>query len=402
MKTSLPPIPGRQRGSILLIVLVTMSALSLFAFAATGNTRSLVETSSLERREMRVEALGDSAVAYVDQQLARDENWGGTGAWIDLGEQGTFRATPLPSVDPKNRHFLIDARIREAVVKLRAEFHVDRYVAPVIEHALATLGGDLNMMNVQITGDLLAVDTEGGVKDYDPVTGEWVTRDSGGDPSTWASNNTLDGDLMTYTGDLPGITHTGENMQMFAPMINPVWDLDPYLVPNPNRIITTQLSFNQFATDKQVVIVSNPGDTIDFNQCTIDGGVVVWSPGDWPQRGAHRNEIVWNACNFGLPSSDPASTKIGVLAPASRLKKGNNETTGYGLSYFHSIDYLNNADFTGSLWVVNELDRMTNCNVVWDPAMATVAYEGMGASAIYTPFDGVSEYHDGQAPLAQQ
>ena len=401
MKTDSSIPARRQGGSILLIVLVTMTTLSLFALAATDNTRTLVDASTLERRAMRADAAADSALAYVDQQLALNEDWSGTGAWIDLGEQGTFRATRIATGVPAERHYLIDARVGEATVKLRAEFHVDRYVAPVLEHALATLGGDLNMMNVNLTGDLLAVDTQGGVKDYDPLSGEWDTRDSGGDPATWANNNSLDGDLMTYTGDLPGISYTGDNVQLFAPMINPTWDLDPYLVPNPNRIITTQLSFTQFDTPKQVVIVAQPGEVVNFNQCNIDGGVVVWSPADWPQRGAYRNEVVWNACNFGLPSSDPNSTKIGMLAPGSRLKKGNNETVGFGLFYFHSIDYLNNADFTGSLWVINGMDRMTNCNVTYDPAMKSVAYEGMGASAIYTPFDGVSEYHGESVQMAQ-
>jgi len=382
----------RERGSILIVVLLTTSALAVIAFAASRNSRGLLETAADERAQIHAEAVADSALAYANQQLAHDENWAGTSDWVDLDDD-VFRVTPLPAPQPEDRHYLIETVADGAVVKLKAEFHVDRYQAPVLNHALATLGGDLRLNNVQIVGDVLSVDTLDGVKDYDPVSGEWFTRTSGEIPVVTANNNLVEGDLMTYSGELGGVTVTGDNQQMFAPIINPTWTLDSWLTPMPGRIVTTQTTFDHFDTEDTLVIVSSPGARIDLNQCDIKGGVVVWSPAEWPQRGDAYNEIAWNACNFGRPSAEPNSTNIGMIAPGSHLVDGNNESYGWGLFYFHEITRLNNAHFEGSLWVTNDFDLMRNCEVSYDPALANVTYEGMNASAIWTPLDGVSEYH---------
>jgi len=392
---------SRNRGSILLLVLVTMSALSFFALAATENTRTVVEAATLERLTLRAEAAADSAIAFIDKQLALDENWTGTGDWVTLAPTEQFRVRQVETADPMQRHFLVEAHAVDAEVKLRAEFHVDRYTAPVLEHALATLGGPVDMNNVHLVGDLLVVDTQGGVKDYDPLSGEWQTRTSGGDPATSATNNTLDGDLMTFTGELQGVAYTGDNVQLFAPMINPKWNLDSYLTPSSTRIVTTQTSFNNYDTDSTVVVVAPMGASIQFKNSDIRGGVVIWSPPDWPQRGPAYNSINWSSCNFGLPSANPASTDIGMIAPGSELSHGNNETHGYGLFHYHSVGHLNNAHIEGSVWVVNEVTKLNNVDVTYDPALKSVPYEGMGVSAIYTPFDGAREYHGEPVVLVQ-
>jgi len=382
-----------KRGSILLIVLVTMSALSMFALAATDNTRSMIEISAAERLKARAEAAADSAVAFADKQLALNENWGGVG-WVGLDDGSRFRVVRQVAPDPQSRDYIIEAENNDAVVRLYAKFTVDRYDAPILEHAMATLGGNMSMMNVDITGDLLVVDTEAGVKDFDSLSGEWETRESGGDPATWSNNNTVDGDLMTYTGSLDGTTATGDTVQMFEPIINPTWDLDSWLTPGPDRIITTQTAYNQFDTDKTLVIVAMPGEEIRFNQCNVKGGVVIWAPSDWPQRGPSRNAVRWGASNFGLPSSDPASTNIGFVAPATDVVRGVNDTYGHGLFYFHRVQDMTWTHIDGSLWVTNEVDRMTNCSLTYDPVLASVGYEGMGASAIYTYLESVIPYHD--------
>ena len=395
MNTLPRTIGRRDGGAILIIILLTMSVLALFALAASDNSRSLIEIADDDQARMHAAAVADSALAYADQQLALDEDWAGTSDWVPFGDEGddAFRVTPLPAPLPADRHFLLETVADGATVKLKAEFHVDRYDAPVLQHALVTLGGNLHLNNVQMVGDLLTVDTLDGVKDYDPVTGEWYTRASGSTPTVSANNNLVDGDLMTYSGGLGGVTVTGDSQQLFAPIINPTWSLDSWLTPAAGRIITSQTTFDHFDTDDTLVIVTAPGERIDMNQCHIKGGVIVWSPAEWPQRGDAYNEIVWNASDFGRPSADPLSTNIAMIAPGSHLVDGNNESYGWGLFYFHEVTRLNNAHFEGSLWVTNDFDLMRNCELSYDPNLANVTYEGMNASAIYTPLDGVSEYH---------
>ena len=393
--------PRSKRGSILLIVLVTMSALSMFALAATDNTRSMIEVSAAERLKARAEAAADSALAFADKQLALDENWGGSG-WVSMADDSRFRVVRQLAMNPDARHYIIEAENNDAVVRLYAKFTVDKYEAPVLQHALATLGGSVDMQNVHLTGDLLVVDTQAGVKDYSDMTGEWETRDTGGDPLIDSVNNTIDGNLMSYTGEVPGIAYTGDNVQMFGPVINPRWDLDPYLTASPDRIITTQTNFKKVVTDKTVVVVAPMGASVNFTQCDISGGVVVWSPPDWPQRGPAYNNINWSACEFGTPSTTPGSTGIGLLAPGSELNHGRNTTIGHGLFAFHSVDTLNNADLTGSLWVTNGIDNLANVDVTYDPAIATVGYEGMAYDATYTFFDSVIPYHDEPVEMLAQ
>ena len=279
---------------------------------------------------------------------------------------------------------------------LEAQFGIGVNNTPFLDDAIAFLGGDPDFNNVTTNGDLMVVDTESGVMDYDPVSETWQVRSSGGDPDILSNNNTVDGDLGNYTGASPGMTVTGDVNTLESPLANPTWNLDHFLVPGPGvEIVTNKFRFRNYTTNNTLVIVADPGQHIDFIKCDIKGGVVIWAPEDWPQRGAARNTVDFSNCTFGNPMGTfGAYDKIGMLAPSTELRHGNTlANDGHGLFQYHSINHLNSMNINGALWVTNDVSQMNNGTVTWDPAIGSTFFQGLKAGPKPVEVLSVSEFH---------
>ena len=110
-----------RRGSILLLVVITMSMLSLFAIGATENSRTLVRTASVDRDILEARLGADSAIEYANQRLYRDNDWEGSNDWVDLGNGVEYRAIRhATSVGTDLPAFTVEARSGEATVMLES------------------------------------------------------------------------------------------------------------------------------------------------------------------------------------------------------------------------------------------------------------------------------------------
>ena len=385
---------GRQRGSILLLVVITMTILSMFAVATAENSESMMTIASSDREAVRARLAADSALSYTQRQLALDPDWIGTTGWQDL-DDARFEVARIPGPPGPETGFLLTAEAGGAEVTLKADYEIMSVNSPTIDHAVAFLGGSADFNNVEINGDLLAVDNEGGVMDYNPVSGVWEQRTSGGDPVMDSNNNTINGDLATTSGNPIGGMNISGTQGSSGPVVNPTWNLDAYLVPNPDTIVLTDVSLvKNLNTDKTVVVVNEMGTSVEFKKCDIKGGVVMWAPQDWPQRGPARNQITWTQSKFGVSGGGAGTYRnIGVLAPASRLDSANAANPGYGLFYFHEMGHMNNATINGALWVVNEVEQWNNVTINYEGSLGSTDFEGMDAVMEYVNLIKVTEFH---------
>ncbi len=371
--------------------------LSLFAIGATENSRTLVRTATVDRDILEARLGADSAVEYANQRLYRDNDWLGSSDWIDLGNGVEFRAVRhTTSMIPGMPAVSVEARSGEATVMLEAQFEIGINNTPFLDDAIAFLGGDADFNNVTTVGDLMIVDTESGVMDYNPLTESWEVRSSGGDPDILSNNNNVVGDLGNYTGGEGGMTVSGDVNILDVPLANPTWNLDHFLVPGPGvEIVTNKFRFRNYQTNNTLVIVAAPGQHIDFIKCNIKGGVVIWAPEDWPQRGAPRNTVDFSASTFGNPMGTfGAYDKIGMLAPSTEMRHGNTLVNdGYGLFQFHSINHLNSMNIDGALWVTNDVGQMNSGTVTWDPDIGSTFFEGLKAGPKPVEVLAVNEFH---------
>ena len=377
-----------------MLVIITMSMMSLFALGTSENSRNLIQTASVQRDVLRARLAAESAVGYVNRQLTADKDWAGSGDWVNVCQQ-RFLVTRIPGPPGPNSGFIIEAEAGDSQMALKADFVTGEVDSPVIDHAVAFLGGNTDFNNVEIHGDLLAVDTEGGVKDYDPFTGEWETRSSGGDPVMDSVNNLVTGSLATTSGSSIAGLNVGGSESGAGAVVNPAWDLDSYLIPNPDTIIVRNVSeIRGMVTNKTVVVVNDPGTSVEFKKCKIGGGVVMWAPSDWPQRGPSRNGVTWTQSTFGTAGGGTGTYQhIGMLAPASRLDSANAANPGNGLFYFHEMGHMNNATINGALWVVNDTGQWNNVDIFYEPGLSSHDFMGMEARYSYVNLVGVSEFY---------
>lgn len=388
----------RRRGSVLLLVVITMTILSLFAVGATSNSSTMVETAAAERDMLDARIAADSAIVHANRRLFLDNDYAGTGGWVAMETGAEFRTWQIPGIPvPGEPAFYVEARAGDAQMRLVATYEIGRNDSPYLEDAIALLGGDADFNNVQVNGDLLIVDTEGGVMDYDPNTNYWYERDSGGDPQILSNNTSIDGDLGNYTGSSTGIDYTGEMEVLERPVSVPAWDLDQYILGGPGVDViygAGNMNIRNMNTNNTVVIVAEPGTHIDFKRCNIKGGVVIWAPSDYPQRGEPRNTVDWSSCVFGSPDSGSGYENIGMLAPATQMRHGNHDNNeGYGLFHYHSINHLNNSSIEGALWVTNEVNQLNGVDVTWNPELAEAFFQGMQAGPKPVEVLSVSEFH---------
>ena len=371
-----------------------MSMLSLFAVGATENSRTLIDTATTNRSILHARLAAESAIEYSQRQLNLDKDWTGTGDWIDLFG-ARFLITKIPGPPGPDTGFLLEATAGRAAMSLKADYQIGEVNSPVIDHAVAFLGGNTDFNNVHIYGDLLAVDTEGGVLDYDPGSASWSQRTSGGDPLIESNNITVEGNLSTTSGNpMSGVT-VGGGSGSSGPIVNPMWNLDPYLIPNPDTIILNNVSLvKDLVTHKTVVVVNEPGTSVEFKKCDIKGGVVMWAPSDWPQRGPSRNTVTWTQSTFGTAGGGTGTHPyIGMLAPGSKLESANAANPGNGLFYFHEIGHMNNATINGALWVVNETGQWNNVDIHYEEGMLGFDFLGMQANYSYADLIHVAEFH---------
>lgn len=382
-----------------MIVIITLATLSLFTVAVFETNTTLVSTATNNRGEMHARLTADSAIEYVHRQLGIDADWNGTAGWVDLDDDSRFRVDILTAANGGEEvTFVIEAEADGAEVMLEPVYDLGAGTSSLtIDHALALLGGDADMNSVKVWGDMAVVDESDGVLDWNPVT-ELYEPMGGADPNIAANSVEVFGDLYTNTGSLSGASAESVNA-LESPLLNPHWSLDEYLVPaGDTQVYFGQHNFNGLNTNKTVVVVPDPGQNVHFENCEINGGVVIWTPAGWEPRGPARNSVTFNSCKFGMNSANSGRNFpfVGMIAPNCDIgDSGNSLDEGKGLFMFKGIERLNSAKiYGGALWATGDADVLNSVEIEFDPALREVTISGLlGGDDFPVVLKSVREYH---------
>ena len=360
------PIQKRPgcRGSVLVMTALLSSTVVLLLSSFTMQVRDSIATTRGSNSTLTAEFMAGSALEYAIMQLSLDQGWDGSD-WIDLGQGESFRVTRTDDgSDPSQVQLVLDGISGAAESRLGATVDASDSTGGILENAaVAIFGGDFDINNADIRGgDLVVVDDPRGVLDYDPVAEDWVP--SAIAPGSIDDNNWTiwGGEVVTY-GEEGGSPYLNQNRSIATSPVEMVaWDMDQYLVPGPDRIITSQTHINNFSTDKTVVFVVPPGAEIKLNNADLLGGVVVYTEPDFDPRGAPRNEI--SIDNVRLGGGDGGiRSNIGVIAPGAHARNYNNAHPILGLTHVHSAHQFNNFTSEGPVFVSNGPVRFNNCDM---------------------------------------
>lgn len=365
-----------------------ISFLALTASSLSVASGSSLEVSRDEVAGLQAELLAESALSYSMRQLSLDAEWTGTGNQaIAFGSGGSFTGEVV-GVGPGGGILLrvtgIDGIARST---LQAELLVETGGpgALVKDCGLVTYGGDLDMNNVQITaGGILVVDEEDGVLDWSAAFEDWLQPPIS-DPEILADNVGVSGTLYTYEDPLDDID-AADRVTLSDPVRTPKWNMDSFLVPGPDVIISTSANIKNLSTTKTLVINVPAGTHISLDKCDLKGGLVIYAEDSHTPRSAPRNTIDWKSTSIGSATPSGLVPNLGVFAPAAHVTHSTNQTSGYGLFLIHSADHLNNLTIqSGALMALNSINQLNNVQINYDEDMWTDQLEGMFDFGVSTP-----------------
>lgn len=389
--SSCQPIPTRrrlhQRGSVFLVALLLISLLSLTASSFSLGSGSTLDVARDEAAGLQAELLAESGLAYCMRQLVLDPDWQGTGQQsIQLGSAGSFTGQVLG--EGPEGGLLLQVTGVDGVTRSTLQSEIDLGSggpsALLKDCGLITYGGDLDMNNVQVNaGGILVVDEEDGVHDWSAAFEDWMQPPIS-DPTILANNVDVSGTLYTYEDPLNGIT-ADERVTLSDPVRTPKWNMDSFLVPGPDVMITTSSSISNLTTTKTLVVNVPAGTHISLNKCNLKGGLVIYSEDTYTPRSEPRNTLSWKSTNIGSATPAGVVPNLGVFAPSAHVTHSNNQTEGYGLFLIHSAGHLNNLTIqSGALMILNYIDQLNNIQIDYDEDMWTDELQGLfdfGASS---------------------
>jgi len=376
---------SRRSGSVLLICLLLITFLSLSVSSMSVASGTSLEVARDEVSGLHAELMAESALAYSMRQLTLDAEWAGTGGEaIALGEQGSFTGEVIGEGPAGGLLLRVTGMDGVARSTLQAELELGSGGpgSSVKNCGLVTYGGDLDMNNVQVTaGGILVVDEEDGVLDWSAAFEDWVQPPIT-DPEILANNVDVTGTLYTYEDPLNGID-AGNRVTLSDPVRTPRWNMDSFLIPGPNVMITTSANIKNLTTTKTLVVNVPAGTHISFDKCNLKGGVVIYSENTHTPRTTPRNTLSWKSTNIGSPTPTGVMPKVGILAPAAHVTHSTNQTSGYGLFLIHSAEHLNNLTIQGgALMILNYINQLNNVQINFD---ASIWEEEVGGTFDFGP-----------------
>lgn len=365
--------PSRERGAVLLICI---PVIFLLALAATSMSHSDVDRIAITQDEstsLQAELMAESAVSYALRRLTLDSDWDCPGGLdFSLGEAGGFEVQSLGAGPGGGILLRMTGSAGGATAMLQAEVFVSTSGPGglIKSCGLVTLGGSFDSNNVDIhAGNVLIVDDEDGVLDYDAGVDDWVDPEIS-DPVITINNFHVEGALYSFEGvDGPGVTSESTG-QATSPVHSPRFDLDWFLLPNAKIQVYSASTLNNVTTNKTAVIKVPAGTHITLNNCKFYGGLVVYAEDGYDPRQPCRNTMEWKKCTFGKATNPGAVPGLGVLAPAAKVTHSHTQNSGYGLFYLQAADHLNAITVTaGAVMIVDEVGQMNNVDITYDDSI---------------------------------
>lgn len=362
--------PRRQRGSILILVLILSALIGGLAvsFGGTSHLQRGVERDVLA--ELQSDLAAQSGLEYAQRRLLLDPQWNGTGqAGVTL--DGGLRFAVTRSEAGGQTTLAVDGWHGTSQARLEAEVEVEGGgTTGYADKALVFIGRSLELAHVHIHGDMLLADQTG-------VVDDWINAANGGgswQPGGPSSIGTIkfnklyvwDGTLFHYT-DTNYKLKKGDQQRITERTQMPAWDLSTWTIEGPGKLIVDgtgtggeDIHISHVHTTATLVVISDPGQDIHIENCHIDGGVVIWCENTWPVRDQARNEVHIENCHIG----DGELPHLGILAPAADMEVENCHLTGFHL--VRSLDELQNDQILGQVVVIEELD-IENVHITYDP-----------------------------------
>jgi hypothetical protein len=363
----------RERGVVLL---TCIPLIFLIALAASSMALSQVDRIAItedDTASLQAKLMAESAVDFAMRQLVLDPAWRSpNGTDFSVGEAGEFGVQTFGTGETGGLVMRMTGSADGATAMFQAEVLVGASgPGDLIKSCgLVTLGGDFDANNVDVdAGNVLIVDDENGVLDYDLGADDWV--DPGiFDPEITINNFHVEGNLYSFEGvDGPNVSFGAASL-VSAPVRTPRFNMEWFLEPNANITVYTASSLKNLTTNKTAVIHVPAGTHITLDNCNFYGGLVVYSEDGYEPRGAHRNTIEWKKCTFGKAVNPGAVPGLGMLAPAAHVTHSHTQNSGYGLFYVKSADHFNAITITaGAVMIVNHVGQMNNVDISYDDSI---------------------------------
>ena len=370
---------GKQRGTVLLLVILVTGLLATLTASYSGSLEDRMDVQRDESAALRAEFAAESGLEYAQRRLLLDSSWTGTGEnGLTLGD-GLTHFVIAAAADPDssygdNVHVLeVEGEYQESKAQLGSAIQVFPGEAGTSELALIALGDDFKMKHGMVYGDVLVSDkankvndwvfNESGIGSYQQggadIAGETIFICTGVDGTVYKFDD--EADDYQWLGDEVVIT---ENSQA------PAWDLEDWIVPGPGKVIfdgVTSMSNEYY--DETAVFILDEGEKLVLKGCTFAGGLVVYCPKDYDLRQGYRNLVKFKNGTCVGGGDEGVEPNIGIIAPGGKLSTDCDGTWICGFNFLDEVGAVHYGEILGQTIVLNTIKNLDDCEVsYWAPA----------------------------------
>lgn len=397
-----------QQGSILLLVMFTLSLLVAAALSSTQSLDARMDDARSQSDNTRNQLLAESMVDFAASQLKDNANYIGTGEQsLSVGASTiTITAAPTPGTPDGNPYSVIaEATSGVGKAQMQADLTVQSGVSADADLALIFLGDEFHMLDSTVLGDTLIADAPGAVR-------YWITNEFGvgswqdNEPSTESydfETSAVVGDLFHYADVDYGVAT--EEHRITTPIYAPKYDLDEYLIPGPDKVIYYyENNLRNVTHQETAVFVMHEGHTLSLDRCHFPGGVVVYVEPEFDIRDdQRRNKVLLKHGTTIGGGNEGVHPNLGMLAPGTEVhfthpgcvyEEDHNDIEG--LIIWNAIHMIKEARLRGMVIVYREVLHFRESEVVYDPQIMTSLPPGIEFSLPYGSVDvgQVREYYE--------
>lgn len=173
-------LPRQQRGSVLLLTLLTTSVMAMLALSFAATMKGSIQVTRDHNANLLSDLAAQSGLEFAQHHLLQDPEWDGTATEGEaFGDEVRFMVTradgPTSRVLPTEVTLIIEGVKASSLTRLQAQILVTPG-DPLLDKAVSILGG-ASGSNLAIDGNYLLVDATGHLWEFreDLIAG--VTRD---------------------------------------------------------------------------------------------------------------------------------------------------------------------------------------------------------------------------------
>ncbi|MGB0953360.1 MAG: hypothetical protein ACPG31_09040 [Planctomycetota bacterium] len=363
----------RQRGTVLLLVILVTGLLATLTASYSGTLEDQMDLQRDEASALRAEFAAESGLEYAQRRLLLDSSWTGTDAdGITLGDGMTNFVIAASEdenhVSGDNVHVLeVEGEYGESRAQLGSAVQVFPGESGTSEIALIFLGGDFKQRHGMVYGDVVVTDRANKVDDWvfnEEGVGSYQAGGANFDGNTQFVCTGVEGTLYKYRDDVGDYQWLGDEVVMTENTKAPTWDLEDYLTPGPGKVIfdgVTSMNYEYY--DETVVFILEEGQTLKLKGCTFAGGLVVYCPQDYDLRSGYRNLVVLkeNTCIGG--GDGGFEPNIGLIGPGVKVKNDSYGTWMCGFHFVNEVGRFRYSDIIGQLVILNYCQNLDDCEV---------------------------------------